>query len=374
MLSSLISAKYKFWVRGQQTKSGGLGLSLFWVFCGSFLAFLLVDSVNPITDPDLWWHLKSGEMMMQTGGLLQADPFTFTGDGVVSPRETLILKGYWLWEIIAYKFYSLLGVNGIFLLNLLTVGAMAGVVASLMRRQRIGAVIAAPLMTLGFYLASLAYPWERPQVVSFLFAAILLGLLARVRDGGRMGLALPLLMMIWANLHGGFVVGDLILICFAIGAIIECRKDLPRMRHLLMWAAAGIGASLFNPNGGLVFSELFGFVNSNLMDSISEFQSTWVKFNSGSRFVALLWLLIVLYAVGLWKVPPVFLARFYRCSLVGISFCRPCAQYRFYCDCDAARYRRAITMGRPPCFVADSVVLFLRYVDHLLNLSALHCL
>ena len=269
-----------------------------WSFWCVFALFLFSYAIRPIYDPDFWWHLKSGETMVRNGGLLQFDPFTFTGDGVVSAREALILKGYWLWQITAYGLYTLLGFNGIFLLNFFTVAMMAGVVIVQMRRQRLNHAVMVLLLTLGFYLLSAVYALERPQVVSFLMAAILLLLLDRLRDGGQLGWPLPLLMMVWANLHGGFVVGDLILLCFAVGAVLEYRHDFQRLRHILFWIALALIASLVNPNGALVFGELFNFHNSELMAGVTEYQSTWVRFQGGSRAMMVLWLLIFLYAVG----------------------------------------------------------------------------
>jgi hypothetical protein len=270
-------------------------------FAGALLVFILFYATTPIADPDFWWHLKSGEMMVQDRGLLQIDPFTYTEDGAVTAREAMILKGYWLWQLTAYALYSLLGVNGIFLLNGLTILALVGVVAQQLYRQKVNYVLAIMLMALGFYLLRSIYPLERPQVVSFLCAAILLAQLARVREGGRLGWTLPLLMLVWANLHGGFVVGNLILLCFAAGVLLEYRHDLPRLRHLLGWSVIGIMASLLNPNGALVFGELFNFYHSDLMTGINEYQGTWIIFRQGFWFVAILWFLIVLYGVGIWR-------------------------------------------------------------------------
>lgn len=269
------------------------------LFAAIILVFICFYGTAPIADADFWWHLKTGEVMVESGGLLQSDPFTFSGDGVVSTREALILKGYWLWQITAYGLYALFGFYGIFLLNILTVGAMVGVVADQLRRQQVGYGLAVVLMTLGFSLLRAVYQLERPQMASFLFAAILLGILIRVRDGGQLGWSLPLLMMVWANLHGGFVVGDLILLVFSVGVVIEYRHELPRMRHLLFWIVVSIGASLLNPNGALAFSEILNFQNSELMKGVMEYQSTWTRFQAGSRYVVILWLLIVLYGFGL---------------------------------------------------------------------------
>lgn len=276
------------------------------LFGAVFLVFIFFYATTPIADHDFWWHLKTGEVMVENGGLLQSDPFTFTGDGVVTSREAIILKGYWLWQLIAYGLYRIFDFNGIFLFNFLSVLTLAGVVALQMRRQQVGHVLAIVLMTLGFSLMRAMYTLERPQVFSFLGAAILLALLARVRDNGRLEWTLPLLMLVWANLHGGFVVGDIILLCFAAGAVIEYRRDTLRLRHIVLWIGAGIGASLVNPNGALVFGELFNFHNSALMKGIDEYQNTWVVFQQGDRFVAILWLLIVLYGVGIWSSRRIF--------------------------------------------------------------------
>ncbi|MDZ4184069.1 MAG: hypothetical protein U1D97_03695 [Desulfuromonadales bacterium] len=286
-----------------------------WFFGSSFVLFLFLYAIRPVFDPDFWWHLKTGEFMLQTGGLLHSDPFTFTGDGVVSARESIILKGYWLWEVTAYALYSVLGFYGIFLLNFLTVAAMAGVVVQQMRRQHLNPALIILLTTLGFFLFGSTYALERPQVISFLFGALLLVQLARVPEGGRLGWPLPLLMMLWANLHGGFVVGDIVLLCFAGGAVIEYRQDLQRLRQILFWIAVGIGASLLNPNGPLVFGELFTFQNSALMNAVNEYQSTWVRFQKGTWSVAILWLLIALYGVGV-----AMARRFYWPELVVFLF------------------------------------------------------
>lgn len=284
-------------------------------FAGMVLVFLFFYATTPIADPDFWWHLKTGEIMVKNGGLLQSDPFTFSGDGNVSSREALILKGYWLWELAAYGLYSFFGFYGIFLLNLLTVGAMVGVVFRQMRRQRVEYALTVLLMTLGFSLLRDIYPLERPQLISFLLAAVLVGAIARVRDGGQLGWTLPVLMLCWANLHGGFVVGDLILVCFAVGAIIEYRHDSKFLRPILLWVGVSIVASFINPNGALAFVEIFTFQNSALMTGVSEYQSSWIKFQNGDWFVAVLWLLIVLYVVGVWSA-----RRFYWPEMIVALF------------------------------------------------------
>lgn len=272
-----------------------------WLLLGLFgfllAAFLFFHAAKPVADTDFWWHLKTGETMVQEKGFLQTDPFALREEVEPTARETLILRSYWLWEVSAYGLYTLFGFKGIVLLNLLTVAALATTLVVVMRRHAIPWGLAAPLITAGLVLFR-GYHLERPQVVSFLFAAILLGLLLEVRRGGKLGPALPLVMALWANLHGGFVVGALMLACFAGGALLEYRHDRPRLKALLAWSAAGIGATLLNPAGWLAYREAFTFLGKPLQRVAIEFESTWQQFQQGTTIVAILWGLIALYAAG----------------------------------------------------------------------------
>ena len=272
-----------------------IALGLFGI---ALTAFLFLHATKPLSNSDFWWHLKSGEAMIEQGGLLHTDPFTFHEGKTPTPRETIILKGYWLWQVTAAALHIAIGLNGIFLLNLLTIAAIALVLVRQMHKYTVPWGVAAPLLVMGFTLFR-NYDLERPTAMSFLFAAILLGLLRDAVNSERPGwVALPACMCLWGNLHGGFVVGDLILVCFAAGAVIEYRRDLPRLKRLLLWVLAGIGASFLNPTGPLALVEVFSFVGKPIQTGITEYNSTWLVFKEGGRLVAILWLLVGLYALG----------------------------------------------------------------------------
>jgi hypothetical protein len=281
---------------------GKLSLFLSGLFWLSFSSLLFFQAVQPIMDPDFWWHLKNGQVMIQEGGLLQTDPFTFHDNSENITREANILKGYWLWEISAYGLYDLIGLNGVLTLKFLTIIAIASALALQIRRQKINLGIAAPLLFAGFFLLNY-YPLERPQIFSFLFAIPLVGILSSAGKEGRLGLSLPIIMCLWSNVHGGVVVGNLILLCFAAGVVIEYRNDLSRMKYLLTWTIAGVVASLLNPNGWSLYKGLVEFQQSGMANLVAEYISTWVAFGNGSYHYAILWLFILLYftAVGILR-------------------------------------------------------------------------
>ena len=275
-------------------------LPMFWLFILAMLAFLVCYAFRPIFDPDFWWHLKSGEQMWLNKGLLQQDPFSYTGGGLTSLRETLILQGYWLWQILAYGLYELGQFNGIFVLKFATLFSMLMVTIWQFQRRRVDFLLAAPLLALSFTLLSLIYYMERPQAVSFLFTAILLGLLNEVKEGGRLGWSLPLLMALWGNMHGGFIVGQILLGLFALGAILEYRKHQQHLlRHVFLWVSFALLASLLNPNGVDTLYGALKIYNGLLVDSIGEYASSFTAFMTGSYYVVILWVFIGVYILGL---------------------------------------------------------------------------
>lgn len=256
---------------------------------------MLLCAVKPIGDPDFWWHLHSGQQMWDQGWLL--DPAT------LKESERLragVLRGYWLWQVAAYGLYRWLGFWGILGGKLITMLILLGVVVWRMSRLRIQPGVMMLLCTIGFVLFGKAFYLERPQVFSFLFAALLFGLFDQVRDRGRTSWLLVPLMVVWGNVHGGVVVGCLLLLCFGLGMAWEWRKRRADLIRLLFWVAAGIGASLLQPNSWRLFLVLFNYGSDRTMYSmITEYASTAAVFANREHAIAGLWVVMAVHAFGL---------------------------------------------------------------------------
>lgn len=266
------------------------------------LAFVLLGAVcilQPLSDPDFWWHLKTGELIAKARALLPADPFN-PPDGVVTLRERVILDGYWLWQVIAYGFYQVGGFAGIKLLNFLTLAAIYVVLSLQFWRNSVRLPVALPLMTLSLLLVLKFFPLERPQVASFLFSAILVGLFMAIRRGERPRWLLYPLMAVWGNLHGGVVIGVILLLLFTLGYLWEERCDRTRQRGILLWCAGGVAAALINPNGIDNFLILWQMGDQQVLWTISEFKSSLVAFGDQWE-VLLFWGLLLVHFAGLWK-------------------------------------------------------------------------
>ena len=225
------------------------------------------------------------------------------------------MQSYWLWQLIAFTFYVVFAFDGIWLLNFLVIGSMVLVGFIHLRQRKVDFLLCAPLLAMFCVFFSYGYPLERPQVISFLFSAILVGLLFRLENERFPHWLLPLLMLFWANLHGGFIVGDIILVLFGMGAILEYRSESKRLKRCLFWVFSSLLASFFNPTGWLAFQEAFNLYNTQLMSTVTEYQNTLAAFKAGEYYLLVLWLFVGLYWLGVFLQrrlvwPEIFIAVF----------------------------------------------------------------
>lgn len=224
------------------------------------LAYLL----RPIADPDFFWHLKSGEWIREHRRLPASDQFSFTGNAVATKDVPFTLTAYWVSQLLYHFGYALAGLTGIVVLRLVIWAALLAAVW----KRRAGDALLDGALLLVFAVAFLErYPLERPQVHSFLFFAVLLVLLNKLKEaaahgstqtapprGYRAPLFVALLMLVWANVHGGFVLGQAAIVVylaaegvkFAHGALRPIRGEA--YRGLLVAGVAGLAASFVNPN------------------------------------------------------------------------------------------------------------------------------
>lgn len=274
-----------------------------WIFWPTFVLVMILYALNPIADPDFWWHLRTGQLIVEGQALPASDPFSLTtAEPTVDndPRATVILRGYWLWQVVAYLLYLWQGLNGIALLKVASILAIAAVVVRRMQRLAIRPGTMMLFCVLGLSLFAQLYFLERPQIFSFLFAAILLGLFEEVREKGRLPWLLIPLMALWGNCHGGVVVGDIFLVLFMAGMLWEWRQRAAELKRLLLWGGAGIAASLLQPNGYLLFSAIVNFNNDRqIYAHISEYDSAFKYFTDGDMGVVALGLIFCIHLAGL---------------------------------------------------------------------------
>lgn len=276
--------------------------SVFWTLLLTLVGFY---AIRPIMDFDFWWHLKTGEIMLQQKALLGIDPFNYTGDIIIKGRESVILNGYWLWQVSAAFLFAVWGFNGIILLKLVTAALTAWALHHQMQRQQLPETVRILLVTLGTVIIVTVYNLERPQVFSIIFITLLIGMIANIRTGESPSRMLCPMMILWANIHGGFVVGDILLGLALLGFLIQYRHDRKKLGKLVLWCLAGVLASFVNPNGWNAFIETFNLMGDSFGTAfVSEYRSSWALYSDTSRVAALcLWAIALLHVTALLLYP-----------------------------------------------------------------------
>ncbi len=172
----------------------------------AMLASLLVATVACyarlfIVDPDLWWHVKVGETILATRHWPTEDIYSFT----VLRQPWLAYE--WLGDLVLAAGYHLAGVRGLEVLMILlgsaVMLALYGLATVRSGNSKVGFVTSVVL----FLLASVSFTL-RPQMLGYLFLILTLIALERFRQG-KMGALwfLPLLMLLWVNTHGSWIIG-----------------------------------------------------------------------------------------------------------------------------------------------------------------------
>lgn len=242
-------------------------LVLFWCTCG--VEWLLADS-------DTGWHIRAGEWILKNGRVPATDFFSFPKAG------QSWFAWEWLADVLLAAVHRHSGLPGIVLVSLLLLGATSVCVYRSTLEESGQRVIAIALT--GLVMAASTVHWlARPHLVTPLFAVVFCWVLGRVEKRANKEsflLLLPPLTILWVNLHGGFFVGIVLLITYAMGAAAEelvhgtRRNAWFRARKYLLTAGACAVASFVNPYGYRLHVHVVQYLGASFcFRRISEFQS-----------------------------------------------------------------------------------------------------
>ena len=184
------------------------------------LGALLVGTVAAIAhsmfvDPDVWWHIKQGQFILATHHVPTKDIYSQTLTG----RPWTAYE--WLGDVLLGAVYGLGGLRGLELLLLALGGAILIGIYTLasMRAENSKAAFVATAAT--FVLATISFNL-RPQMLGYLFLVLTFLALERFRRGQRGALwALPLLMVIWVNAHGSWVIGLVVIGAYLVSGLVN---------------------------------------------------------------------------------------------------------------------------------------------------------
>ncbi len=235
------------------------------------LIFPFFLALEKISESDTFWHLKTGEWILSHGAVPHADPFSATASG----KEWLDWE--WLFQVGIYVLYSLGGFNALVVGKAIVVFLAGLVVFFACRRNGAGVSLAALIMMAAF-VASRARLEVRPDVLMLLFAALTITLLEAARRGRPYALLwLPVLELVWVNVHGSFLLGIGLMAMYGIVLGIEfaLRKEWRSLGLIVGVLALSCVACLVNPFGArLVRHAIEQTRSSSPSGTIGEWQPT----------------------------------------------------------------------------------------------------
>lgn len=253
-----------------------------------FLAFLLVPLVTRqsgvLYDGDTGWHIRNGEQIAATKSVPRTDDFSYTHRG--APWYAW----EWLADLTLAEIHRQAGLNGIVVWANLTFALTFTLMFRAMLRRN-GNIFVCLLFTALAGFASAVHWLARPHLFTLLLMLIWFLLVERIQERGlgtgswsSLAWVLPPCALAWANLHGGFVVGIILLMIHAIGNFLSSLTETEKaLRKRCRWLAGRFTfiallcllVTLINPYGyELHLHILDSYVHSQyLVDRITEFAS-----------------------------------------------------------------------------------------------------
>jgi hypothetical protein len=258
---------------------------------GSALALVVLAAlVHTRADPDLWGHVAFGRDTVNARSIDATDQYSFTSDKPWINHE-------WLAEAAMYAAYALLGNTGLIALKVAAVLVALLFTDRTLRLQGLGfrprSLLVALVALAGIQQANAI----RPQIFSIPLFAATLWVIVRAEHGRLGALAwIPPLLIVWVNLHGGWIVGAG---TFGLWAAVEFARA-PRDRRAALSLAtvvAGLLGTLVNPYGWRMWAFLLSTVGL-ARPEISDWQPIY-RMGPG---IYLTWaLLAALTAATLWR-------------------------------------------------------------------------
>jgi len=253
-------------------------------------AGLFLLAARPVTDPDVWWHLRTGQLDIQNHRLFHADPYSFTRAG--QPW----IDHEWLSEILIFALYKAAGWGGL----ILGFAALIAGTFLLVFVRCSGQPYVAGAITVWGAIASVPSFGVRPQMLTLLLACIFLFVLERSYERPRLIWWLLPLMLLWVNLHAGYAVGLGLIAVFLLGDLLDRalgslvpQQSPGRVRYLILAGLACAAMIPLNPYGFSIYRYPIETLRSRAMLAyIGEWASP--DFHEAKYIAALLLMLAVI--------------------------------------------------------------------------------
>lgn len=274
---------------------GKLTLDDLWLLLPPLMLFATV-AIKPIHPADFWWHLRTGQIIVESGHVPTTDLLSFTRFGQPWTNQG------WLTQVGYYLLYRVGDLPLIILAHALLITAgyalieAACFLSSAIRSRNVA------LGALAAMVVGLTDWGVRPQGASFLCFGLLVYMIERHRlRGGSIIWGLPVLFVLWGNLHGGFVFGLGLLAIYLAARVTEewlATRSLSRdIWCLLIASGLAVLALAANPSGPTGIARyVAGFLtSSSTVNKNLEFQPLNIREADGLIFFVVTLLLLFVF-------------------------------------------------------------------------------
>lgn len=267
------------------SKASGSPRWLFFVFPSVsdlfFLVLLFSFSTGMLSqkllgDAGTGWHIRAGEQILATHSIPRTDSFS------ISTLEKPWFAWEWLYDASIALFHHVLGLNGVVLVTAFVIALTFALSLRLTLRRGATLPVAVFLVLLAAGASTIHF-LARPHVFSWLLLVILFELIdaSGARNSARLLWWLPLIMLLWVNVHGGFLLGFVVAVIFLAGKGIDYWR-MPEQRVALKPWISSLGfvttvsflVTFINPYGYKLHLHIYRYLTDRfLMNHVEEFQS-----------------------------------------------------------------------------------------------------
>ncbi|MEW6381671.1 MAG: hypothetical protein AB1611_19000 [bacterium] len=260
----------------------GLTIANKWIIallfiCLVTLAFTL--NISQMSNNDIWMHLKNGELILKNRHFLYKDTYSFRTIGMPWVNHE------WLAGVIFYLVYQIGAVNALIFFKALMVVLLTVFMVATCRLTRNRWTVFYPIIVFALFNAAVRF-LDRPHMFTEMFVPIFFYILFAYKYQRKDYLIwLPVLLLLWVNIHGGFVVGMGIITLFALFETFRTfinryytflQNDILSVQRLkklwIIWLISGIVLSI-NPHGISIYSYPFELTSKKIfMSQIYEWQ------------------------------------------------------------------------------------------------------
>jgi hypothetical protein len=276
------------------------------IFLGIFLILLLKSGSILLADGDTGYHIRTGEYIIQNWTIPTHDLFSY-----LAPPPAWIAHE-WLSEVIMAVIYRASGLSGIVICFSLFL-ALTHVLLYRSLKSTCSDIVLVIGITAVAVATSSSHWLARPHIFSLALTLVWYQALDDYQFRHRNTLIyLPPLMLLWVNLHGGFVIGLLLLVIYACGNFLRfltappsiAEQSSDKAKQLALSAVLCTAVAVINPHGYNILLFPFKLTSDRvLMDGISEFLSP--NFHQALPFKYMLLLLIASLAWSRARLHPI---------------------------------------------------------------------